>query len=145
MEPTGALTIIPQDNGQSILSAQDAEHTFTVPGIILEDQYRLHDDQYLLVTSDDCPYEECLHLLLIDFPNATFEQIDIGQVNTPGIYKDANLVDDRTLAFSFMGDNRFSATVATAPRRSLSTLGIGSAISYASPWTKKRLFVTQQK
>jgi hypothetical protein len=66
-------------------------------------------------------------------------------VNTPGIYKDANLVDDRALVFSFIGDHRFNATVTTVPRRSLSNLGIGSAISYASPWAKKRLFVTQQK
>ena len=72
-------------------------------GRILEGQYRLDNGSYLVLTTDDCPYEEVLHILLVDSELRLLDRIDIGREYQAGVFENARIADRETLEFDFAG------------------------------------------
>jgi hypothetical protein len=87
----------------------------TIDGAILEAQYAL-DDSYLLLVTDDSPYEETLHVYLM---NSEFEMIDsvhLGYAYTSGILRDVRIVAGNALEFTFSGSAVYRLTVHSEAR-----------------------------
>ena len=86
-----------------------------VAGAVLEAQFAM-SGEFLLFVTDDCPYEEVLHLYLIDAGMAVADQVDIGGPYAPGIVRDLEPAGPASLEFSFIGTERWRVTVRDTAR-----------------------------
>lgn len=78
-----------------------------VSGTVLEAAYQLEDlGLDLLFVTEDCPYEETLHIYLLDAAHTVIEETRLGAPYAPGILKDLLIVSDNELAFHFQGNHR---------------------------------------
>lgn len=107
MEKINDFVLTPVSDVNSTLHLGSRIRTQPVPGIILEAQYQLANNRYLILTTDDVPYEEGLHILLLDKNMTTLDQIDMGLPYQAGILKDLEIYEDNRLTFSFYNDMKF--------------------------------------
>lgn len=94
------------DEGRSELSGSETTLAEVVPGIHLEAQYVVGGPQeplFLLLTSYNSPFEEMIHILLVDDRGHLLEQTELGGAYAPGILKDLRLVSPEQLSFDFQG------------------------------------------
>ncbi|MDH5547449.1 MAG: hypothetical protein OEZ43_17855 [Gammaproteobacteria bacterium] len=82
-----------------------------IPGLLLEKQYQLSDQYYLLITSDDCPYEEGLHLILLDQQFNILEILDIGLPYTAAAFDNASITSSNDLEFDFLPETRYQVSI----------------------------------
>lgn len=143
MEAQDSVTLTPIDGNHSTLRIERDSHEWAVPGLVLEYCQKLEDGRFLLLTTDNSPYEEALHVMHITSGKKTYELINIGQPYTPAIFKHALRIDEGCIEFSFADETRFRATVFDSPRWKISTLLSPSYIKYVSPLSKKSLYVSQ--
>ena len=78
----------------------------TLDGCVLEAQYRCTQG-FLLLTSDNTPYEEGLHIRLLDAHFRVNDAVDLRQVYHSAAVRDLKVIGDDALAFSFFGDDRW--------------------------------------
>src|SRR5688500_9259302 len=81
----------PEGASKSVLVAAGSGQPQLVPGTHLEAQYAVEtagEPLYLLLTSHNSPFEEMIHILLLDERGALLEQADLGGPYAPGILKD---------------------------------------------------------
>ncbi|HKO93258.1 MAG TPA: hypothetical protein VJU61_19015 [Polyangiaceae bacterium] len=94
------------DEGRSELWVSETKLAKLVPGIHLEAQYAVDDPQkpvFLLLTSYNSPFEEQIHILLVDDQGHLVEQAQLGGAYAPGILKDLRVVSSERLSFDFQG------------------------------------------
>lgn len=72
-----------------------------VPGVALEAQYRLDNGFYLLFITDECPFEEFLHIVLLDDQFRRLDCIDIGFAYSAAVFSDLRVLSPRALVFDF--------------------------------------------
>lgn len=80
-----------------------------VDGCDLEAQFEIDlgsQKRYLLLVTDDCPYEECLHIYLVGEDGIVLERLEQGNIYTPGIVQNVQVISDRELRFDFRGPQR---------------------------------------
>ncbi|GEM_PF-1608604 len=70
-------------------------------GKLIEEQFDCAG-WYLLLLTEDSPYEECLHILLLDNNCGLLDSIDIGAPYTPGILENVHPEQDH-LKFEMYG------------------------------------------
>jgi hypothetical protein len=87
----------------------------TVPGVILEAQYR-SGESYLLFTSENTPYEEALHVLLLSRRLALLDHVELSHPFAGGVLTNMEMPGDERLRFSFFGGDLWELTVLGAPR-----------------------------
>lgn len=104
-------------------------------GIVLEGQFRCRHG-YLLLTTEDVPYEEGLHMTLVDPAWRVLDQLEASLPYNPGIVKDMAVADEDELRFEFMGQV-WSLAVLPRPRR----LPQGAVPAVHRPW--QRLFTAR--
>ena len=93
-----------------------------VDGVSLEKQLRVAPG-YLLFLTEDSPYEEGLHIYLLDDDKTIVDALELSAPYGPGLLKGAVVEGDSTVSFSFFGDDRWRLDVlATARRWSLPRL-----------------------
>ena len=88
----------------------------TVPGVVLEGQYRF-GDLYLLLTTENIPYEEALHVLLLDQRFNVLDHLELSHPYASGVLSDLQHAGDSRLRFSLFGGDRWELSVLQAPRR----------------------------
>ena len=88
-----------------------------VEGVHLEAQLVVNNG-YLLFLSEDCPYEECLHIYYLDSAPKICDQINLGVIYTSGIFKLLTLANN-SVEFEFFGKDRWRLTVLAQPRRDM--------------------------
>ena len=88
----------------------------TVPGVVLEAQYRF-GDLYLLLTTENIPYEEALHVLLLDQRFNVLDHVELSHPYASGVLSDLQQAGDGRLQFSLFGGDRWELAVLPAPRR----------------------------
>jgi hypothetical protein len=88
----------------------------TVPGVVLEAQYR-YGEGYLLLTTENIPYEEALHILLLDQHFRVLDHLELSHAFAPGTLTDLEPAGDGRLHFSLFGGDRWELTVLPASRR----------------------------
>jgi hypothetical protein len=88
-----------------------------VPGVSIEKQYRLDSKYFLILTSDDCPYEECLHITLLDDSTEFVDLLDIGFQYGPGVLDNIVPISDDTLEFDFYSGVTYRLSIDTSGTR----------------------------
>lgn len=89
-----------------------------VAGVTLEAQFRIND-KYLLLVTEDVPYEEALHVYLLDDRLRILDELELSNTYTPGILRDLRVIAADELEFAFFGEDRWRLQVYDAPRRRL--------------------------
>ena len=96
---------------------RDGEPVGTVlDGAVLEAQYEI-GGAFLLLVSDDCPYEETLHAYLIDEQGKVLDRADLGYAYTSGVLRNIKVTGEDTLEFEFTGSSLYRLVVHSRPRR----------------------------
>ncbi|MCR9159116.1 MAG: hypothetical protein ACE37F_09660 [Nannocystaceae bacterium] len=93
----------------------------TADGRVIEAQFEVRG-RYLVVLSDDVPYEERLVFVLFDEAPALLDSLEFGAAYTPGLFRLVNTTDAPSVVFTFEGDTRYALHIHDAPHRRLSTL-----------------------
>ncbi|MCS6884939.1 MAG: hypothetical protein RMM17_00645 [Acidobacteriota bacterium] len=83
-------------------------------GLILEQQFACKNG-YLLLLTDDCPFEEGLHIHLLNFELQHLDTINMGKAYLPGMLQNVTSSNE-TLNFSFFGDDSWQLRVLQQPR-----------------------------
>jgi len=99
------LERLPDREGEpprSRLIHNGAELPVVVDGVVLEVQVLLEDGRYLLVLTEDCPFEEQVHVILLDRFLRVRDRYRFGKPYTPGIVESVE-VQEKALQFSFAG------------------------------------------
>jgi hypothetical protein len=90
-------------------------------GRVIEAQFSVHD-RFLVVLSDDVPYEERLVFQLFDASPQLIDTLEFGGPYTPGLFRVVNTTDTPSVVFTFEGDTRYELRIHDEPRRWLSSL-----------------------
>lgn len=119
MQLTDALSLVPlasTSSARARLQLTAAGLGTVVPGVRLEQQF-VCEPGYLVLTSDDCPFEETLHILLFDRALRVLDSLQMGQPYTGAMLAGLNSTGQRELQFSFFGAERWHLRVLPHPRR----------------------------
>ena len=87
-------------------------------GLVLEAQLAL-DGGFLVLTTDDSPFEEALHLTLLDAHLAVEDERTLSVPYRPGAVTDLRVVSAEAVELSFFGKDRWRVTVHRQARRRL--------------------------
>jgi len=112
LERTG---LSPKGTLLSNLLAEGRPTGIRVPGLVLEAQYRF-GEEYLLFTTDDAPFEEALHIILLSPVYSAVDRLELGHPFAAGILRDLRPTASDTLQFSFFGGDLWALTLAVSPR-----------------------------
>lgn len=102
------------DAGSDLL-AEDNKSLASLPGIRLCAQYQC-DLGYLIVTDEDCPYEEALHITLLSHDYKRVDSLSLGHIYASGIFKQTTSELPSTLEFSFFGGDHWRLTFEDPPK-----------------------------
>ncbi|NOQ63086.1 MAG: hypothetical protein GQ582_01075 [Methyloprofundus sp.] len=116
-----------------------------VPGHVLEAFFRLKDDRYLVLLTDNLPYEECLHIVLLDSQYCMLDQVDIYQAYTSGILSNVKILGDFELVVDFLENQQFHVMIAVSPSYSIRRIYTSDPIHYARRFNKCYLTVNYTK
>jgi hypothetical protein len=94
----------------------DSPTSLMVEGSTLEAQYETSKG-FLLMLTEDCPYEEALHIYLVDHGNSILDEIHMGQAYVSGILGDLDPIAPDQLQFSFFGNDLWKLRILESPRR----------------------------
>lgn len=86
---------------KSKLKLSGAEKTINIPGSVLEAQIELENGWYLILTTENSPYDEALHITLLDQYLEILDQVELSQGMTPGIVKNIQIIDAEHMQFNF--------------------------------------------
>ena len=75
------------ENNYSTLACDGRVLDLEVQGVILEAQFKLEDGSTLIWLTEDSPYDEGLHVYLIDENNNILDALETNSIFTPGILK----------------------------------------------------------
>jgi len=104
------------DSPKSDLLWRDNAVGVRVDGVSLEKQLRLAPG-YLLFLTEDSPFEEGLHIYLLDDDKSVVDALELSAPYASGILKDAVVEGDASVSFSYFGDDRWRLDVDATPKR----------------------------
>lgn len=113
LEPAGRVGDR-RERGRSRLLFRGRPTGLVWDGVDLEAQFGC-DAGYLLFITDDTPYEERLHIKLLDRRLNLLDALDVGHINTSAVLKDVRPVSPDRVEFSFFGEDRWVLTVLRSP------------------------------
>lgn len=122
MQPTSRFSLTPptqatrEDVPRCELRIDGAPTGRFLAGQLLEQQFEV-GTRYLLLVTEDSPFEELLHLYLLDADLSLLDERELGQPYTPGVLQDVAPVSRDQLQFSFFGGDLWRLTVLERPRR----------------------------
>lgn len=104
----------------------------TVAGRVLEAAVEA-DGRYLLFLTDDSPYEEVLHLHLLDGQGSLLDSADLGGPYTTGTFVGPRLLDAQRVGFGFFDDKDWEVELLPGPRLRLPVLSEPMGVWRARP------------
>lgn len=97
---------------------QNRETGIVIDGVVLEKQFSF-EEKYLLFLTEDCPYEEGLHIYLLDHELQILDGIELGGAYASAILQDVKVEDDMLVTFTFFGHDLWRLQIASTPSRQL--------------------------
>lgn len=88
------------------LSGPGHEDVVEVDGIVLEAQLELPSGEFVLWSTEDCPYEETLHITLLSSTGEVLETAEMGQAMQPGLFGNLEALGDSAAEFDFFPRQR---------------------------------------
>ena len=92
---------------QSIIKLSGSDKTVEVPGSVLEAQLELKNGWALILTTENTPYDEALHVTLLDKNLEVLDQVELSEDMTPGIVTDIRIIDGECVQFMFNRANPY--------------------------------------
>jgi hypothetical protein len=92
---------------QSIIKLSGSDKTVEVRGSVLEAQLELKNGWALILTTENSPYDEALHVTLLDKNLEVLDQVELSEDMTPGIVADIKIIDGERLQFMFNRANPY--------------------------------------
>ena len=86
-----------------------------VEGTVLETQFELEDGCVLIWCTDDSPYDEGLHVYLVDENDSVLDALEAGADFTPGILKIAKTGEDWVEFEFFSNDSIYRLEITKEP------------------------------
>jgi hypothetical protein len=86
---------------KSLIKLSGSNKTVEVPGSVLEAQLELQNGWALILTTENSPYDEALHVTLLDKNLEVLDQVELYQDMTPGIVSGIEIIDNERLKFMF--------------------------------------------
>ncbi len=108
-------------DGSTTLRFDDATVSGMAGSRVIEAQFAVRG-RFLVVLSDDVPFEERLVFQLFDASPALVDTLEFGAPYTPGLFRVLNTTDTPSVVFTFEGDVRYELRVHDEPRRRLTSL-----------------------
>ncbi|MBI4903113.1 MAG: hypothetical protein HY820_05720 [Acidobacteria bacterium] len=105
---------------RALLIHQGSPIGLTLEGATLEAQFAF-GDEFLLLLTDDCPYEESLHIYLLDRDFHTIDRLDVGQGYAAGVLREVQVTGPDTMRFLFHPGAPYELRVHPEPRHILNT------------------------
>lgn len=84
-------------------------------GTNLEAQFD-YGEGYLLFITFGSPYEESLHIYLINYDLHIIDSIRLGQIYTGGILDNVRITAENQIKFSFFGNDEWTLTILSKPK-----------------------------
>ena len=109
-----------------------------VPGAVLEAAVQWQD-HYLLFVTDDVPYEDFLHIILLDAQWRTVDCATLGGPYTTGSFSALSLLAPSTVRFRFIGDTDWELELLSASVFRIPLLG--DPVGVTRPFGFTRRFV----
>lgn len=110
-------------------------------GAVLEAQFAT-GGRYVLFVTEDVPYEESLHILLIDSDLSVLDSVELSAHYTPGIFENVAIVEPDIIEFSFFDRaEKWRLKIVDTPRRQL--WGNKHPVKRHSPFLHKQWLVLQ--
>ncbi len=78
---------------------------------MLEKQYILDDGGFLLLSTDNCAFEEQLHLTFVSRDFRLLDSIDLGFEYLSGILENVRVINNRTIEFDFFPKTRYRVVI----------------------------------
>lgn len=100
---------------QSTLLWRGTPVGLVVDGLELEQQFCL-ETGYLLLLTENCPYEEGLHIYLLDAHRRARDAVELGAPYAPARLHNVQPHEPAALTFSFSGNDRWRLAVRAMPR-----------------------------
>jgi len=103
------LRRLPDQPGQAVKSDllwNDRPTRLILAGAVMEAQFSLPAGGYLLLVTDDCPFEEGLHIYLLNGRQELVEEDILGCPYTAAIVENVQVAGDNVVTFSFIGDHQ---------------------------------------
>ena len=116
VKPIDGFSVVRVEGGapQSELLWDGQPTSVRVDGVTLDAQVEV-DEGYLLFLTEDSPFEEGLHIYLLDRDRRIVDGVEMAGPYASGILRDVIREDDRAVSFSFFGDDRWRVDVNDAP------------------------------
>jgi len=103
-----------------------------VDGLMLEKQIQLSAG-YLLLLTENCPYEEGLHIYLLDQDLRVLDGIELSQPYAPALLSGFTCDAENSFSFSFFGEERWRLALLKSPARMLN-IAVFSAVKHKGGW-----------
>jgi hypothetical protein len=104
------------ENQRSVLARDGKVLNIEVEGSILEVQLELEDKRVMIWFTDNSPYDEGLHVYLLDEHDTILDALEAGADFTPGILKIAKIGEDWVEFKFFSNNNIYRLEVTKAAR-----------------------------
>ncbi|MDI9220279.1 hypothetical protein QMZ30_05135 [Pantoea sp. EA-12] len=111
-----------------------------IPGSVLEAAVEISAGRYVLFVTDGNLYEESLTIVLCHRDAGVEEIIHIENIYTSGMFEDLAVHSDH-IEFHFLGESRWSLSVADSPKFTLPFFGDPKGVKRSAGF-KKQLYVT---
>lgn len=110
-------------------------------GAVLEAEFAI-GGMYVLFVSEDVPFEEALHILLIDSDLSVLDSAELSADYTPGIFENVAIIEPDMVEFSFFDrTERWRLKILETPRRQL--WGSKYPVKRHSPFLHKQWLALQ--
>lgn len=86
---------------KSAIKLLGSDKAVEIPGSVLEAQLELQNGWVLILTTENSPYDEALHVTLLDKNLEVLDQVELSQDMTPAIVTDIEIIDGERLQFMF--------------------------------------------
>lgn len=118
MEECPQFSVSALSDTESALLDQDGNCIARLPGIVLEKAFRFDDGRLLVVTTEDCPFEESFHISLIDQDGSLLETAHRVIPYAPGIITALEADSDHSLRMALHNGETLRITVTSDGSRS---------------------------
>ncbi len=132
-----SLTLASEGNDQELATsfATIAGRTSQEPleGTVLEACVQ-HGNQYLLFLTDDIPFEDSLHIHLLDEDLNRIDTVTLGAPYTTGHFRNLKCEDSGGITFEFFGDCVWEIVVLPKKRLRLPLISGPRGVSWQKGW-----------
>lgn len=108
--PKSDFNLDPIDDQKSIIVDHNRRIQTKITGTALELCAR-YKDWFLIFTTDDTPFEDMLHVHLLDNNFNVLDSLTIGAMYSTGSFSEPHLMSSNKIVFRFIGDTDWSITI----------------------------------